>query len=85
METVTFYTYPPLTMADGSENKNYDFEVQEFTVSKKWAYHWIEAEFENLEEFSQSYTWDDTLAMYYDANEEGVIVSEKTVSRGFGW
>lgn len=85
METVLYYTYPPIVTEDGSENENYDSEVQEFTVPKEWAENWVNDEFENLEEFSQSYTWDDTLAMYYDAAKEGVIVSKQIVSRGFGW
>lgn len=78
-ETITFDTYPPLMLNYESEEENpdYDDTVAVFTVNKDWAINWITQYCEtSLENFMDTYIWDETFDMYCAASSDGVIISE---------
>lgn len=85
-DTVSFWTYPDYyDLADHGieiENDNYDNELIVFEVPRDWAINWIKTELGmSLEEFLNEYTWDDTLAMRYKADADGVLMNEHTEPR----
>ena len=75
METITFGTYPPLTLDDGSVNENYDDEFREFAVSKEWVTRWLDGAI-TLEEFLDTYTWDESYFLYQDAIADHAVISD---------
>lgn len=81
METITFGTYPPLTLDDGSVNENYDDELREFEVPKEWVTRWLDGAI-TLEEFLDTYTWDESYFLYQDAIADHAVISDNVV---LGW
>ena len=81
METIVLYTYPPMTLDDGSANENYDNEIREFEVSKEWVARWLDGAI-TLEEFLDTYTWDESYFLYQDAIADQAVISDVILRRG---
>lgn len=81
METITFGTYPPLTLDDGGVNENYDDELREFEVPKEWVTRWLDGAI-TLEEFLDTYTWDESYFLYQDAVADHAVISDNVI---LGW
>lgn len=82
--TIQFDTFPDMftDYENLIENENYDNELIVFEVPRDWAINWIKTELGmSLEEFLNEYTWDDTLAMRYKADADGVLMNEHTEPR----
>lgn len=48
---------------------------RQFTVPYYWAEDWVRQYFNrSLEDFASSYSWEDTIDMYGDAMEQGVVI-----------
>lgn len=80
METIVLSTYPPMTLDDGSENENYDNEIREFEVTKEWLTRWLDGT-PSLDEFLDTYSWDESYFLYQDAVADHVIISDGIVGR----
>ena len=79
METIVLSTYPPMTLDDGSENENYDNEIRVFEVSKEWVARWLDGT--PLEEFLDTYTWDDSYFLYQEAVADHAVISDVILGR----
>lgn len=85
-ETFTFQTYTPMftDYENGIENENYDNEILVFCVPAIWANEWCVKEFGmSAEEFSEEYTWDDTISMFEDAKADEVVIESHVEERSF--
>lgn len=77
-EIITLETYPSYYLEDGkTPNPNYDNEMLLFVVPK-W---WLAAKAGNVDEFLDTYTWDETIWLYDEAYQEGVILHEESDRR----
>lgn len=80
METIVLYTYPPMTLDDGSENENYDNEIREFEVPKEWLIRWLDGT--TLDDFLDTYVWDESYFLYRDAVADHAVISDIILGRG---
>lgn len=81
---ISFETYPPCFNEDGSENENYDNEVKVFVVPHEWAERWLRKNYDcSIAEFLETYDWDGTVQMNYDAAVDGAILLEWIELRDF--
>lgn len=80
METIVLSTYPPLTLDDGNENANYENEFREFGVPKEWVTRWLDGAI-TLEEFLDTYTWDESYFLYQDAVADHAVISDVILGR----
>lgn len=81
---ITLFTYPDMSDENGEENTNYDNEIRKFSIPGMWLKSKVK-ELTNgkydLEEFMNVYTWDDSLCIYEEAFQSGVLVSDKILPR----
>ena len=80
---ITLETYSQMVMKDGTENPFYDEELIEFTVPYSWLSRIVSKELgkNKLEEYLDTYTWDETWSLYEEATADKVIVKERIVER----
>lgn len=81
METTTLHTFPPVFLADGSENPNWDSECREFDVPTDWLIELLNSCGDDYNEFTAEQSATEALEVYELACEDCVIMSERIVAR----